>query len=138
MAAYHTSDIHISFDPLWSDPISTKKRPEDPLVYNEEKLPHGNVGYSVTQVMSEPIGSPHVRGVAIYIPRLRELPNLTIRIIGNEGSSPLMVSSLKINEDVGGYMQIAIQAQILPLGASRVVGSHHCNIVAIGHPLAKK
>jgi hypothetical protein len=47
-----------------------------------------------------------------------------------------MVYSVKINEDVGGYMQIAIEAQTLPPGANPATGLHYCNIVAIGKPLS--
>ena len=42
---------------------------------------------------------------------------------------------MKINENVGGYMQIAIAAQTLPPGAEPATGVHFCNIVAIGKPI---
>jgi hypothetical protein len=110
-------------------------KPEEPLVYGEEKLAFGYTSYSVTQKMTEPTGSPHVRGVAIYIPKLKDIPNLSVRIISSAGSALLTVYSVKINEDVAGYMQIAIEAQSLPPGAHPASGVHHCNILAIGKPV---
>lgn len=118
--------------------MATRDKPEEPLHCHEELLPDGYVSYSVTQVMSEPTGSHHVRAVAIYIPRLREVPSLSVRIIADASASPVMVTSVKIDENVGGYMQIAVAAQTLPPGAPPVVGVHHCNIVAIGQPVAGK
>ena len=109
-------------------------KPEEPFAYDEEPLPHGYVSYSVTQRMTEPTGSPHVRGVAIYIPMQQETPSVSVRIISHEGSALLMVSSLKINDDVAGYMQIAIAAQTLTPG-QHATGVHFCNIVAIGKPI---
>ena len=125
--------------------MATRDKPEEPLAYDEEKLPQGYVSYSVTQVMKEPTDSHHVRGVAIYIPHLHEVPSLSVRIIADERASPVMITSVKINENVGGYMQIAVAVQTLPPppGApppqpTPVIGVHYCNIVAIGRPVANK
>ncbi len=107
-------------------------KPEEPLAYNEEPLPNGYVSYSVTQKMSMPTGSPHVRSVAIYIPKQKDVPSVSVQIIDFAAAALLMVTSLKINEDVAGYMQIAIAAQALPGGTA--AGEHYCNIVAIGKP----
>ncbi len=85
--------------------------------------------------MSEPTGSPHVRGVAFYIDRLYDTPTVSIRIVSSAGSALLAVYSLKINEDVAGYTQIAIEAQTLPPGGP-ATGDYFCNIVAIGRPVA--
>jgi hypothetical protein len=119
----------------------SRDKPEKPLQYDEEPLPHGYVSYSVTQLMGVPTGGYHVRQAAIYIPQQHGIPGLSVRIIADASASPLMISSVKINENVGGYMQIAIAAQTLPKGsdtAPPVVGSHHCNIVAIGRPISTK
>jgi hypothetical protein len=116
--------------------LTKSGKPEEPLAYNEEKLAFGYVSYCVTQQMTEPTNSPHVRGVAIYIPKLLDIPSVSIRIVSHAGSALLMVYSVKINEDVGGYMQIAIEAQTLPPGANPATGLHYCNIVAIGRPVS--
>mgnify|MGYP000512918537 CR=1 FL=1 len=113
---------------------SDPNRPEMPLACHVEPLPRGFASYSLTQKMIEPTGSPHVRSVAIYLPRMQDIPNLSVRIISSAASALLMVTSLKINEDVGGYMQIAVAAQSLMGGPA--TGVHHCNIVAIGKPMA--
>ena len=115
--------------------MSNPSKPEEPLAYDEEPLPFGYVSYSVLQKMTEPTGGPHVRQVAIYIPRLLDIPSVSIRIVSHAGSALLRVSSMKINENVGGYMQIAIAAQTLPPGAEPATGVHFCNIVAIGKPI---
>jgi hypothetical protein len=112
-------------------------KPEEPLSYGEEPLPNGYVSYSVTQKMSMPTGSPGVRSVAIYIPKQKDIPSVSVRIISSAAATLLMVTSVKINEDVAGYMQIAIAAQGIPPGTSSgAAGQHYCNIVAIGKPLA--
>lgn len=111
-------------------------KPEEPLTYDEEKLPFGCVSYTVTQQMTKPEDADHVRGCAIYIPQLTDIPSLSIRIVSHAGSALLRVSSVKINENVGGYMQIAIAAQTLPPGAEPATGVHYCNLVAIGKPKA--
>ncbi len=110
--------------------------PEIPLYCNEEQLPDGFVSYCAAQKMSEPTGSPHVRSVAIYIPKLKECPTVSVRIITHAAGALLTVTSLKINLDVGGYTQIAIAAGPLPPphGGATAAGVHYCNIVAIGKP----
>jgi hypothetical protein len=111
-----------------------QNRPEMPLACNVEPLPNGYVSVCITQKMIEPTGSPHVRGVAIYLPQMQDIPNLSVRIISSAASALLMVTSLKINENVGGYMQVAVAAQGVSGGPA--TGVHHCNIIAIGKPLA--
>ena len=83
--------------------------------------------------MTMPDDAPHVRGVAIYIPKLLETPTVSVQIVTNEGGARMMVTSLKINLDVSGYTQIAVAAQVIPPGTD-AAGVHHCNIVAIGKP----
>jgi hypothetical protein len=111
-----------------------KNRPEKPFACHVESLPRGLFSYSFTQRMTQPNGSLHVRSVAIYLPRMLDIPNVSVRIISSAGAALLMVTSLKINEDVGGYMQVAVAAQ--SLDGQPAAGVHHCNIVAIGKPLA--
>ena len=113
--------------------MTTISKPEEPLLYDEEPLPFGQTSYSVTQQMTEPDCAPHVRGVAIYLPLQTAVPAISIRIVSSAGSVPLVIYALKINENVGGWMQIAIEAQALP-PADNAAGVHYCNIVAIGTP----
>ena len=115
--------------------MTTKSKPEEPLLYDEEPLAFGRTSYSVTQQMTEPDNSPHVRGVAIYIPPQTGIPHISIRIVSSAGSVPLVIYALKVNENAGGWMQIAIEAQALP-PADNAAGVHYCNIVAIGTPAA--
>lgn len=110
-------------------------KPEEPLLYNEEPLAFGRTTYSVTQQMTKPTGSPHVRNVAIYIPRQTGVPDISIRIVSSAGSVPLVLFSVKINDNAEGWMQIGIVAQALP-PADNAAGFHYCNIEAIGTPAA--
>lgn len=110
-----------------------KNRPERPLACHVDALPDGLVSYALTQEMTQPDNSPHVRSVAIYLPLMEQVPTVTARIISDANAALLMITSLKINHDVGGYLQVAIAAQTL-FGAKPAVGTHYCNIVAIGKP----
>lgn len=104
--------------------------PEKPLAYCVEHVAFGKTSFSITHEMTTPTGSPHVRGAAFYLPRLTDIPSLSTRIISHAGSALLIITSVKINEDVGGWMQIAIAAQ--SFDGSPAHGKHFCNIVAIG------
>jgi hypothetical protein len=110
-------------------------KPEEPLIYQEEPLPNGYVSYSVTQQMLPPSTGPNVRGCAIYIPRQQDVPGISVSIVSSEAATQMAVYSLKVNEDVAGFMQIAIEAQPI-LNSESAAGLHYCNLVAIGRPLA--
>ena len=68
---------------------------------------------------------------------LDDAPSVSIRILSDLGSTPLMVTSLKVNEDVSGFTQVAVAAQTLPPGGA-ATGKHYCNLVAIGRPRPSK
>jgi hypothetical protein len=115
-------------------PCDNRGKPEAPLACHEEPLPSGYRSYSVLQEMTMPDGAHHVRGCAIYLPRMTGVPSVSVRIVSHEGSALLHVTSLKINDDVGGWLQIAVAAQSLPPGAHPATGVHYCNLVVIGKP----
>jgi hypothetical protein len=108
-------------------------RPEDQHAYNPEPLPNGYVSYSVTEKMIMPDGSPGVRSCSLYIPKQKDVPSVSIRIITHQGGALLMVTSLKIGLDVSGLTQITIAAQPVHPDIP-ATGVHYCNIVAIGKP----
>ena len=110
-------------------------KPEEPLIYNEEPLFDGYVSYSVTQQMLPPSTGPNVRGCAIYIPLQKEMPGISLSIVTSDGGALMAVTSLKINENVSGFMQIGVAAQPI-LNKDSAAGLHYCNLVAIGKPLA--
>jgi hypothetical protein len=112
--------------------MGSPKTPEEPLAYHEDKLDWERMSYCVTQELREPTDSPHVRAASMYVPHLEDVPSVSVRIISDPGSTPLMVSSLKINKDVAGYTQITVAAQTRPPAGGPVKGAHYCNIIAIG------
>ncbi len=115
-------------------PCDNTGKPEAPIACHEEPLPSGYRSYSVLQEMTMPDGSDHVRGCAIYLPRMVGVPNVSVRIVSHEGSALLHVTSFKMNDNVGGWLQIAVAAQSLPPGAHPATGVHYCNLVVIGKP----
>lgn len=110
--------------------------PETPLIYCVEPLAFGKTSFSLLQRLTVPTGSPHVRGAAFYIPRLVDVPSNSFRIVSHAGSALLAITSVKVNDGVSGWMQIAVQAQTLD--GSPAHGTHFCNIVAIGTELSAK
>lgn len=110
--------------------------PETPLIYCVEPLAFGKASFSLLQKLTVPTGSPHVRGAAFYIPRLVDVPSISIRIISHAGSALLAITSVKVNDNVSGWMQIAVQLQTLDNSPAH--GTHFCNIVAIGTELHPK
>ena len=104
--------------------------PEKPLAYCVEHVAFGKTSFSITHELTMPTGSPHVRGAAVYLPPMVDMPSISIRIVSHAGSALLTITSVKVNENVSGWLQIAIAAQTFD--ASPANGKHFCNIVAIG------
>jgi hypothetical protein len=98
-----------------------------------DRIAFGNVSYCSTGKMSMPDGSFHVRGMEFRIPRFKSVPSVSCQIIGEKDACPLVVYALKINDNVAGMTQIAIEAQTLD--GKPASGVHHCNILVIGSPL---
>jgi hypothetical protein len=102
-----------------------------PTVHSDPAT-HGHVSFCATGEMTTPTNSPHVRGIEFRIPRLRNCPSVSVQIVHSVGAPPLVVYACKINDNVGGMTQIAIEAQTLE--DQPAAGLYHCNIVAIGIP----
>jgi len=100
--------------------------------YTYDPVAFGNVSYCSTGTMSMPTGSFDVRSIEFRIPRFTAVPSVCVRIIGDKDASPLKVYALKINDNVGGMTQIAIEAQTLD--GKPAAGTHLCNIMAVGPP----
>ncbi|MDE2364751.1 MAG: hypothetical protein KGM42_18905 [Hyphomicrobiales bacterium] len=99
----------------------------------EEQLAFGGRSYSATGRMTTPDGSPHVKSMEFRLPRLGGCPSVSCQIVPHQGAKPLAAYSLKINDNVSGQTQIAIEAQTLDGGAAH--GDHDCNIVAVFAPV---
>ena len=108
-----------TFPPVQSDPMTGY--PVNPTVS------------CATGIMSEPTGSPHVRGIEFRLPRFKQSPTVSVQITAPHGSSMLAVYSLKINDNISGQTQVAIEAQTIKGGPAQ--GEHHCTIIVTGIPL---
>ena len=104
--------------------------PEKPLAYCVEHVAFGKTSFSITQEMTTPQSSPHERGAAFYLPHMVDMPSISVRIVSHAGSALLTITSVKVNENVSGWLQIAVAAQTFD--GSPASGKHFCNIVAIG------
>ncbi len=100
--------------------------------YQYNPVAFGNASYCSTGTMAMPTGSFDVRSIGFRIPRFTAMPSVSVRIIGDEDASPLTVYALKINDNVGGMTQIAIEAQTLD--GEPAAGTHICNVMAVGPP----
>ena len=89
--------------------------------------------YCANGVMAEPTGAPHVRGIEFRLPRFRQAPTVSLQIVAPHGSSMLAVYSVKVNDNVGGQTQVAIEAQTVLGGPAQ--GEHHCAVIVTGEPL---
>ncbi|MCC0003685.1 MAG: hypothetical protein H6872_00475 [Methylobacteriaceae bacterium] len=89
--------------------------------------------YCATGQMSEPTGSPHVRGVEFRLPRFRQAPVVSLQITAPHGSSMLGIYAVKVNDNVSGQTQVAVEAQTIKGGPAH--GEHFCSIVVTGFPL---
>lgn len=107
--------ILMSFPPVTHDPVE-----------------FGGISYCSTGEMITPAGSPHVKAIEFRIPRLKVCPSVSHQIVGGKDASPLVIYAVKINDNVGGMTQIAIEAQTLD--GKPAAGTHRCNIVAIDAP----
>ena len=83
--------------------------------------------------MGEPTGSPHVRGIEFRLPRFIRAPVVSAEILGAPGSSMLAAYSVKVNDNVSGSTQVAIEAQTIFGGPA--AGQHYCSIVVKGIPM---
>lgn len=107
------------FPPVFSDPMTG---------YAVNPVVHCS-----TRLMTQPGKSQHVRAAEFRLPRFESAPTVSVTITALEGSSPLTVYSVKVNDHIDGSTQIAIEAQTI-LGGD-VEGEHHCSIVVTGVPL---
>lgn len=107
------------FPPVQGDPMTGYG--ENPTVY------------CATGKMSEPTGSHHVRGIEFRLPRFKQAPVVSLQITAPHGSSMLGVYAVKVNDNVSGQTQVAIQAQTIKGGPAQ--GEHYCSIVVTGIPL---
>jgi hypothetical protein len=89
--------------------------------------------YCATGLMTEPTTAPHVRGIEFRLPRFKQAPIVSVQITAAVGSSLLAIYSLKVNDNVGGQTQVAIEAQTILGGPAS--GEHHCTIIVTGLPL---
>jgi hypothetical protein len=89
--------------------------------------------YSSMGKMAEPTGSPHVRAIEFRLPRFKTAPTVSMQITAPHGSSMMAVSSVKVNDNVSGQTQVAIQAQTIRGGPAQ--GEHYCTITVSGTPL---
>jgi hypothetical protein len=89
--------------------------------------------YCATGLMTMPTGSPHVRGIEFRLPRFKEPPGVSVQIAASVGASMLSVYALKVNDNVGGQTQVAIEAQTIVGGPAS--GTYHCTIIVTGLPL---
>lgn len=101
--------------------------------YQTEPVTFGKSSYSSFVEMGIPDGSPHVRGAEFRLPRFSDTPGVSVQIVASQGAIPIAVHSLKINDNVGGSTQIAVQAQTISGGPA--AGRYWCSIVAIATPL---
>lgn len=93
----------------------------------------GKVSHCSTCAMVVPDGSPHVRSAEFRLPRFSDTPSVSVQIVRSEGATPLTPYALKINDDVAGSTQIAVQAQ--SVDGQPAAGRYWCSIVAIATPL---
>jgi hypothetical protein len=82
-------------------------------IVTQDPVTFGKVSYCSTGKMSMPRGFSHVRGIEFRIPRLNECPSVNCQIVGGDDASSLVIYSFKINDNVDGMTQIAIEAQTL-------------------------
>jgi hypothetical protein len=107
------------FPPVQSDPMTGYST--NPTVY------------CATGLMTQPTGSPHVRGIEFRLPRFKDPPAVSVQIAASVGASMLSVYALKVNDNVSGQTQVAIEAQTIVGGPAN--GTHYCTIVVTGLPL---
>lgn len=89
--------------------------------------------YCATGRMTEPTASPHVRGIEFRLPRFEAPPGVSVQIAASAAASLLAVYSVKVNDNIGGQTQVAIEAQTIAGGPAS--GVYHCTIVVTGVPL---
>lgn len=88
--------------------------------------------YTSVGLMSMPDNSPHVRGIEFRLPRFKSAPTVSAQIIAPHGSSMLALYAVKVNDNVSGQTQVAIEAQTIRGGPAH--GEHFCMITVIGQP----
>ena len=83
-----------------------------------------------TGVMSEPTGSPNVRGVEFRLPRFKQAPVVSVQVSASIGSAMLSVYATKVNDNVAGQTQVAIEAATVSGG--QAAGDYYCTIIVTG------
>ena len=78
---------------------------------HEEQLGDGRVSLSSHREMAPSGDGPHVLQAEFRVPRLRKVPSVSVQIVQTNGEQPFVVTSLKINLDLGAETQIAVAAQ---------------------------
>jgi hypothetical protein len=89
--------------------------------------------YCATGIMAEPTGSPHVRGIEFRLARFKHAPVVSVEIAATLGASLLSVYSVKVNDNIAGQTQVAIEAQTIMGGPAE--GDHYATIIVTGFPL---
>lgn len=106
-----------------------------PPVHGPDAILFGGLSYSSVGTMGPSNRGTHVKHIEFRFPRFHVTPQVSLQIIGGQSATPIAVYSLKMNDNVDGQTQIAVEAQTLgndsngkPVPAQ---GTYHCNIVVL-------